>query len=225
MYVPNFIPEALEIPGSVTQQPYRARVRFIKRVNAYHALSVLAVVFLAIQPLPDVGVAMSLIVLALCLLVLSAVRTLERGRTKEALISTLLIPAALLGVALVVRSLQAAGFPVWATSAGVSGALLYSLLCGRDFSFVGQYMLALIASSVGLAAWAVHLELDGPQAAMALGWNALFLSYLVYDTASLLARRRIGEEWAAVADLYRDVFNFLGFGIQMVRHWRRHKIF
>ena len=52
----------------------------------------------------------------------------------------------------------------------------------------------------------------------------MFVIYWVYDLASLLARRRQGEELAAVVDLYRDVFNFFGYAVRMIKHWQKHKI-
>jgi hypothetical protein len=206
MYVPNFIPDPLEIPGAVTQRPYRERVGFIKRVNALHALSMLAVAAALLAPMPVLEPGSALVFLGVCLLLFSMLRTVERGRQVEAAVSAILLPVALLAVAVAVRSLVEAGVPAWSPAVGVACAVIYAMLCGRDFSFVGQYLLALVVSTV------------------ALGLNAVILFYFVYDTASLLARRRPGEELAAVADLYRDVFNFFGFGVQMGRHWRKHGI-
>ena len=62
------------------------------------------------------------------------------------------------------------------------------------------------------------------EGAQALSWNAIYLTFYVYDLASLLARRRIGEEWAAVVDLYRDVLNVFGWIVRVFAHWRKHKI-
>jgi hypothetical protein len=46
----------------------------------------------------------------------------------------------------------------------------------------------------------------------------------VYDNASLLARRRLGEELGAVVDLYRDVLNVFGWVVRVLAHWRKHRI-
>jgi FtsH-binding integral membrane protein len=224
MYVPNFIPDPLEIPGAVTQRPYRERVGFIKRVNALHALSMLAVAAALLAPMPVLEPGSALVFLGVCLLLFSMLRTVERGRQVEAAVSAILLPVALLAVAVAVRSLVEAGVPAWSPAVGVACAVIYAMLCGRDFSFVGQYLLALVVSTVALAVFAMGFDFTGEQAAIALGLNAVILFYFVYDTASLLARRRPGEELAAVADLYRDVFNFFGFGVQMGRHWRKHGI-
>jgi FtsH-binding integral membrane protein len=93
-----------------------------------------------------------------------------------------------------------------------------------DFSFVGQFVLSLIASTVILAVAALALGIEPAKAGFLLGANAIYLFYLVYDSASLLARRRLGEEIAAVVDLYRDVFNVFGYLVRVARHWRKHRI-
>jgi FtsH-binding integral membrane protein len=54
--------------------------------------------------------------------------------------------------------------------------------------------------------------------------NVVYLSYLVYDLAALLTRRRLGEEVGAVLDLYRDVLNMFSYPIRVWKHWRTHKI-
>jgi hypothetical protein len=48
--------------------------------------------------------------------------------------------------------------------------------------------------------------------------------YFAYDLASLMSRRRRGEEAAAVVDLYRDVFNVFGYVPRVIAHWHRHRI-
>ena len=122
------------------------------------------------------------------------------------------------------RSLSAIDLPVWAALVGAACSALYAVLCGRDFSFVGQFVLAWIVSS-GFVAWIATMEHLVPgNAAQALAWNTAFLLYLVYDTASLLSRRRRGEALAAVVDLFRDVLNVLGWTLRVVQHWRQHRI-
>ncbi len=89
---------------------------------------------------------------------------------------------------------------------------------------MGCGLLCLIVSSAIVAALADAANFSSSHAAFALGSNAVFVTYLLYDMASLLARRRVGEEFAAVVDLYRDVFNFFGYAVRMVKHWRKHRI-
>ncbi|MER3496739.1 MAG: hypothetical protein C4321_05655, partial [Chloroflexota bacterium] len=65
----------------------------------------------------------------------------------------------------------------------------YLALCGRDLSFLGMGLSALALSSAALLVWGTT--------PLGLAINAAVLCYWVYDLASLLSRRRIGEEWAA----------------------------
>jgi FtsH-binding integral membrane protein len=89
---------------------------------------------------------------------------------------------------------------------------------------MGQYLLAIIASSTAIAAiWAVEpTAIRFPISVLAA--NVLYLTYWVYDLASLLARRRRGEELAAVVDLYRDVLNIFGYVARCIGHWKKHRI-
>jgi hypothetical protein len=57
-------------------------------------------------------------------------------------------------------------------------------------------------------------------------WGAAGLGYVlffVYDLAALLSRRRLREVPAAVADLYRDLLNFITYSVRIVLHWRRFR--
>jgi FtsH-binding integral membrane protein len=117
-----------------------------------------------------------------------------------------------------------AGYPVWAPLTGIAATAAYTGLCGRDFSFVGQYLLSLIASSVSLAVLAPILHQTPGQAAWAMGADAIYLTFFCYDLASLMSRRRANESLAAAVDLYRDVFNVLGWIVRCIRHWKRHRI-
>jgi hypothetical protein len=98
------------------------------------------------------------------------------------------------------------------------------MLCGRDFSFVGGFTLSLIFSSVFIALVMVGEQMTSRQSTYALLWNAVGLFYLVYDLAALLSRRKSNESWASVVDLYRDVFNFIGYFPRVLIHWNRHRI-
>lgn len=174
--------------------------------------------------LPVVPVWEGSILVGLLLLMLCLIRIGNRATKWDHIISSTLLPVLLIVLATTVKALNLAGIPVWGACAGVGCAAVYAQFCGRDFSFVGQYFLALVVSSVGLAVLAVSLGMPPASAALLLGINAVYLSYIVYDLASLLARRRLGEEAAAVVDLYRDVFNIFGYTVRVARHWKRHKI-
>jgi FtsH-binding integral membrane protein len=167
---------------------------------------------------------MPLCAVAVCLLGLDLLRIAIRGKASEAKVSVLCLPAALILSSWVIREVRMDGFPVYQAVVGPVCIVLYTYLSGRDFSFIGCLLLSLIASSASVAAISNAVGLDRKHAAFALGTNFIFVTYLVYDLASLLARRRRGEELAAVVDLYRDVFNFFGYAVRMVKHWRKHRI-
>ena len=224
MYVPNYVPEPLEVPGNVTLAPYPVRLAFVRRVTLLHAASLCLVAGLAWLPVRPVPLGAALGVLAVHLLLLDLVRVRLRGRPKEPSTSVALSGSMIAVVAVCARTAVLDGIPVWAMLVGPAFALAYTLLCGRDYSFVGCGLLSLIGSSVLLAGLAVQTGLGPGSAAWALGLNAAYLVYVVYDLASLMSRRRRGEEAAAVVDLYRDVFNVFGYVPRVVAHWRRHRI-
>lgn len=224
MIVPNYIPEQLEVPGNVTLEPYLFRVTYIRRVTLLHLATLGVVALLSTHAWPRIGLWPALGMLAAVFVILDLWRIAARGSRAEAMVSGALLPTVVAFVAWAASEGMKMGWPVWAPLAGVISATVYTLLCGRDYSFMGCLLLAWIASSVGIAALALRLGLGVPQAVAALVANTLYLVYFQYDLASLLSRRRRGEEWAAVVDLYRDVFNVFGYLVRCVRHWRKHRI-
>lgn len=224
MYVPNYIPAPIEVPNNVTEERYPVRLGFVRRVNVLHLLSFLLIGGLSVLNLPTVPILSSAIELALVLLALLIVRIRMRATRGDLVFSLAMSPVLLISIAVLVRNLNLSGWPVWGVGVGASCTTIYALCCGRDFTFVGQFCLSLIASSVVLAVVATRLGMSPHEAAFLLGSNAGYLFYLVYDSASLLARRRLGEEAVAVVDLYRDVFNFFGYFVRVARHWRKHRI-
>lgn len=223
MVVPNYVPDPIEIPGNVTEQPYRVRLAFMRRVEALHLLSLFIVGLIAwrgraIDPVVTGSV------LGVGLLALAVTRVALRGSSFEWVISTGLLIPVVGSLGLLAGALYRQGVPVWAPAFGALAAFIYSRLSGRDFSFLGQWFLALIASTIGVAAIADFNHLPPTAGLVALLLNAGYLSYLVYDLASLLSRRRLGEEIGAVADLHRDVLNLFGYFIRVAQHWRKHRI-
>lgn len=224
MYVPNYVPEPLEVPANVTLDPYPVRLAFIRRVTVLHAASLCLVAAIACFPVRDWPLERALVVVAGLLLLLDFVRVRLRGKPVEARLSVSLAGPAALAAGFAARSALQSGIPVWAMLVGPAFALAYTLLCGRDYSFVGCGVLSLIGSSVVLAGLAVQTDMGHRAATWALGLNAAYLLYFIYDLASLLSRRRRTEAAAAVVDLYRDVFNLFGYVPRVVSHWRRHRI-
>jgi hypothetical protein len=224
MYVPNYIPEPLEVPGNITEELYPVRLVFIRRVAILHLGSLGVIALLTRLRFPQMGLTYAVIALACCLTGLDLLRIALRGKPSEAKISTLCLPTVLVLVAWGLREVSLSGWPVYPPVIGTACVAVLTVASGRDFSFVGCCLLSLIGSSAAVAALANSSNFDRIHAAFALGTNACYVFYLVYDMASLLARRRRGEELAAVVDLYRDVFNFFGYAIRMVKHWRKHRI-
>lgn len=223
MYVPNYMPDPIEIPGNVTEEPYLVRLGFIRRVAALHFVSLLVVLAIAYGPYAPAK-EVTWWMLGGLILSLAIIRVVLRRGRREAKVSGWLIVVLLPVVGFVLNHVQRDGHPIWTVIIGPGCALIYALLCGKDHSFVGQYLLSLIASSTAIAALLVAAPETVASARFALTTNAVYLSFLVYDLASLLARRRLGEEFAAVVDLYRDVLNIFGYIVRCISHWRKHRI-
>lgn len=224
MYVPNYVPEPLEVPENVTLDPYPVRLAFIRRVTLLHAASLCLVAGVAWIPQPSTALGTGIAWLAATLLLLDFLRVRLRGKPNEARISVGMAGPMIVCVAACARTATLEGVPVWAILVGPAFVLAYTLLSGRDYSFVGCGLLSLIGSSVLLSGLIVQTGMGHRLAAWALGLNAAYLVYFVYDLASLMSRRRRGEEAAAVVDLYRDVFNVFGYIPRVISHWRRHRI-
>lgn len=224
MYVPNYVPEPLEVPGNVTLDPYPVRLAFVRRVTVLHAAGLCTVAALAWLPWPYLELDVALAGVAVLMLLLDALRVALRGHRYEATMSTAALVVLLPTVAWAARVCFDSAIPVWAMLVGPSFALSYTLLSGRDYSFVGCGLLSLIGSSVLLAGMVVQTGMSPSLAAWALGLNTSYLIYFVYDLASLMSRRRRGEEAAAVVDLYRDIFNVFGYVPRVISHWHRHRI-
>jgi len=223
--VPNYVPDPIEIPDNVTEQPYAARLKFIREMQCLQIVSIMVVLGLASIPqipvLPPIPVA---IVLFAFLIGLCLIRIGLRRTPREAKVSTWTLPILLVLVAVAARTATDAGVEIWAAVVGPVFAFFYMVCCSRDFSFVGQYVLSLIASSVAIASVSLLIGHTGAYAGEALAINAAFLTYFVYDGASLLSRRRVGEQLATVVDLYRDCLNIFGFIPRVVQHWHKHRI-
>lgn len=209
--------------GNIGADRYDVRLRFIRTVVAGYLMTILvtAVVPLVLaEPLP---LELAGVVVAVSLLFLSLVRKLApHGRADILAIALCALPL-LGGLGTLVHGLTAQGWPVWALGLAIAFAGLYTFLCGRDFSFLGQYVLSLLATlfvTIPLCWWQ---NVPGSRIAWTCLASAVFLFYWVYDLAALLTRRRHGEEFQAVADLYRDVLNILTYAFRVIDHWRKFR--
>lgn len=226
MFVPNYVPEPEQIPGSVTKEAYSDRLRFIRRVLYSFIGSIGCVVGVGLlipKDFPNLPLPAT-IALLLALFFISGIRSLFRGTDQEQKLTSYTLPIIILVFAYATKTWTAEHFPAWSILAGISCFGIYAMFCGRDFSFVGGFTLSLIVSSVFIAFVMVEEGMSTQRSVQALLWNAGGLFYLVYDLAALLSRRKASEGWAAVVDLYRDVFNFLGYFPRVLIHWNRHRI-
>lgn len=224
MYVPPFVPQPIEIPKNVAQEPYLVRLGFIRRVAALHFMSALTVAAMTLLPQPPVSPGPAGVVVLLILVLLSLVRGVAKGRDADQKLSSLILPLLLLALAVWFRALYEQGWAIWAMGVGVACAAGYIAVCGKDLSFVGMFVLALLSSTLAIAALGWRLGIGGLHLAAALGLNAAFLFYYVYDLAALLTRRRVKEEIGAVADLYRDILNGVTYPLRVLQHWRENNI-
>jgi hypothetical protein len=225
MYVPNYVPEPEAMVGNVTQAPYNKRLMFIRETFYRFCLWVLVIALGAwVIPKEFAQDSRLLWIWALALALISVIRTIGRGKPWE--VKTAHVQALIcVGItALAARSATALHFPTWSILAGIGCFAVYAMLCGRDFSFVGGYVLALIASSTMIAFIMVEEALTSLESWQAILWNAFGLLYLVYDLASLMCRRKTNEVTAASVDLFRDIFNLFGWVPRVVMHWYRHRI-
>src|SRR6185503_19651825 len=179
---------------------------------------------MTLLPQPPVIPVQAGFVVLLILVLLSLIRGVAKGRDADQKLSSFILPLLFLAMAVWLRALYDQGWAVWALGIGVGCAALYIALCGKDLSFVGMFVLALLASSVLISVLSWRLQIGGLHTAVALSFNAMFLFYYVYDLAALLTRRRLNEELGAVVDLYRDILNGLTYPFRVYHHWRENNI-
>lgn len=224
MNIQPYFPEPEEVDGNIAAAAYEDRLRFIRRTIWLHAAS-LVVVMLVVWALPTSTPLREASLFFLgALVTLSLARTVTRGTRLDSVLSSLLLMPTLILVGVWLRSLHEDGWPVWSVAFSAMFVLCYSVFCGKDLSFLGMFSLCSIALAVVVAplAFMGHATLNELSLPFALG--VLYLLYYSYDLASLLQRRKPGEEVAAVADLYRDVLNFFGYALRVANHWRKFRI-
>lgn len=188
-----------------------------------HALSVAAVVGVATIFEPAISLMVSVYVFLGCLLALTVVRRVLDGGTLDNVLSLLLLAPTVWSIGSLLRIVADSGSPVWILGVGYALACVYGAFCGKDFSFVGQVVLTAVSLTVILVVASLTTALGWSEALL---WGIVtftYVFYYVYDLAALLTRRRLGEQPAAVADLYRDILNFVTYTVRVVLHWRRFR--
>lgn len=230
MYVPNYIPEAIEIEGNVSDAKWTVQLQFLRKLSAI-VVGLIAIVFILtsvqshfFSPSPA-SLLYILASLVASLAMLSFARTFLKRSRWELFASLPLFAICLNRIVELNCLLPQIGWPIESAATGIVYASVYSFCCGRDFSFIGQWALSLIASSIYLAIFAIQHHWIALIAARGLAINFIFLTYYSYDTTRLMRRRTAEEPWLAAIDLFRDVFNFFGYSIRCWQHWKKHRIF
>lgn len=224
MNVPPFVPPQIEIAGNVAEARYPIRIAFVKRVVGLHSAYWAIILGCALIPLPDANWGFAATMVLGSLLALSLVRGLAKGWRHEQLLSAVCVPPLTMGIVLLVQLTGDAGVPFWVWGLGPLSTLMYAMLCGRDLSFVGMFVM----TSLGCSGTILFGDQFG-WFTRPLFWESLaailaYLVFFVYDLAALQTRRRLGEEVGAVLDLFRDLLNFTTYPIRVINHWRRHRI-
>ncbi len=224
MYVQPYFPEQIEIQGNIAAEAYDVRLRFVRLSVGMHLLSAALVAAAAVWVSAPIGPTWSCWVFLGLLAAMSASRLiLHRGRA-DIVATGILLPPTLLPLSWALRWAFDLGWPSWSLIFPIIGSGLYTAFCGRDFSFVGQWMVSGFVSLVGIGAVAWFIRPGGIVFLNASTFALAYLTYYVYDLAALLTRRRRGEEFGAVVDLYRDVLNFTTYTARVVQHWRKFRI-
>ncbi len=223
MLIPPYFPEPLVVPENAADAPYDARLNFIRRVIWLHAITLSASVAAALYLTIPLTLDQRTLFWLSCLAGHSILRLLFRGKPGEALGSGILSIATVTATGLLAQSLHQIGWPILGIPLGLLGATLYLLICGRDFSFVGQFIFAAlftVATCFAVEGFQPRL-MPKPGAAILLG--LLWLAYHVYDLAMILKRRRLNEPLCAATDLYGDLLNFFSYSVRALQHWRLFK--
>lgn len=224
MYVPNYIPQPIEIAGNVAEAKWSDKLLYLRRFTLWTLWSLLLAVIFSQWINFHVPLLAATAMLVGSVTFLAIARNFTRNSTWEGWISIPLFVITLAFLGIFSIQMTAVGWPIGSAIVGISCASLYAYFCGRDFSFIGQWVLSLIVSNVALASYCLVHHISTFQSAHSLVINSVILTYFCYDSASIMSRRRIGEESLASIDLYRDVLNFFGYSVRCWQHWKRHQI-
>jgi len=223
LQVPPYFPEPEVVSGNIAGASYSTVLGFTRRVILANVLTSLAVAAIAMWfPLP-VDLAFSVWLFLGTLLAMTVLRRMLRGGAPANIASGLLLVPTVISAGSILSELAQRDLPVVFLAAVPAGSVLYGLLCGRDFSFLGMFALGSMATLAvgiaiamfGLVSWSFSM--------LGATLGVAGLAYFTYDLASILRRRRVGEEPAAAADLYRDLLNFLTYSVRVILHWRKFR--
>lgn len=224
MNVQPYFPEPITVPGNIANADYGERLRYV-RILVLMLSICFAVVAVALYATPRELPPRQAAVLILGLLAaLSLTRRLAPSGLWDNILSGSLLVVLLLALGAGLRYWSDSGLPLYTLAIAACCPAAYTLFSGRDFSFVGGFVLSMLATALASAAYAVARGQPLEELWLPVTLSGVGLFYLYYDLASLLQRRRKGEEVAALADLFRDSLNVLSYGVRVVRHWKRFNI-
>lgn len=162
-------------------------------------------------------------VLLCTMLLLTVCRFAFGGGKREIIASAILALPVLVSAGLFFGALYLYRAPVWVLMLVPTGGLLYSIISGRDFSFVGQYFLSLAFTILmGLLGREFTPELV-PNLVWGIAIAVIVQFFYSYNMAMILKRRRLNELPCAITDFYCDALNFLTYSLRVKRHWRRFR--
>ena len=223
MYLQPYFPEPITVGGNVANAKYRERVRFLRTVVGRHFLTVLVIAAIGFLRPVDGPALLWVFGLASGLVALTFVRRTAAGARWDGPVSLVVLLPTLAFAGLWLRALDDNEFPVF-SFAVVSAALgAYSLFCGQDFSYVGQFVLCSLASALVTIGMVALGYVPGWQGVVGWALGTAYMLYYTYDLSMIVKRRRPDEGWAATADLYRDLLNFSTYSVRVFLHWRRFR--
>jgi FtsH-binding integral membrane protein len=188
-----------------------------------HAATVVASIAAAIYLFVPWGFNERIAIWLACLAGHSLLRLGFRGGRGEAICSGILSLVTVSATGLLGQSLYQLGWPVLGVPISLLGATLYLLICGRDFSFVGQFVFAGVFTIAGCFTIEGFQPQFMPRPGAAILMGLAWLTYHVYDLAMILKRRRLNEPLCAATDLYGDLLNFFSYSVRAIHHWRLFK--
>jgi len=218
-----YFPEPIAVLRNVAEARHKLRVAFVRRVVLGHFLSVLVVAVCALIVPTQLPIGFLAGSFFLGLVLLSIQRRTLFGGNKDNALSLIILAPSLFFLGQLLRVLHDLGWPVLALIPATASLAVYALLCGNDFSYVGQFVLCSVVTIMSLVAMWAAGEYSVGQVWIGSTLAIAFLLYFAYDLSMMVKRRRFKEEPAAVADLYRDLLNIVTYSVRVYFHWRKFR--
>ncbi len=229
-----YFPEPIKVPNNVADGDYSSGVRFVRLIGLAHLVTLLGIAGLTALwvrigapdylELGSLDVHWLTVAAFLALLAWSRRAPLALQAIVFVLFAVTFSAAFALWVPFLIQEFPdlCGGF-LWALGSAWLGVALYNLLAGRDYSLVGEFVLAWLFTGISLIGFVLHGDIGGSQAFAIFVIVSGMLFYWVYDLAMILRRRTAKEPLAAVFDMYRDILNFVGYPVRVMRMQRRPK--